>query len=112
MATTVGFGKLEREMLSNNLLPGDVRIAIIDFKNQVKTGMRLTPHENREQRLPEAPVGTAYYEFQVGQAHPGDPEPRGKRRLVALIDPQRQIQKMFFSDQHYTQGVWRQLQYP
>jgi hypothetical protein len=32
MAKTVGFGKLEREMLSNDLLPPDVRVAIVSFK--------------------------------------------------------------------------------
>jgi hypothetical protein len=48
----------------------------------------------------------------VGQAHPGDPRPRGKRRLVALLDAGRNILKMYFSDAHYTLGEWKQLQYP
>ncbi|HEY2785981.1 MAG TPA: ribonuclease domain-containing protein [Fimbriiglobus sp.] len=112
MAETVGFGKLEREMISNDRLPPDVRIAVVEFKNRIKTGQGLVPFGNREGRLPALTVGQAYYEFQVGQAHAGDDQPRGKRRLVALLDAGRNVVKIFFTDQHYTQGIWRQLQYP
>jgi hypothetical protein len=87
VAKTVGFGKLEREMLSNERPPPDLRVALIDFKNRIKSGLGLTPFENRDGGLPMAAAGQAYYEFQVGQAHPGDSRPRGKRRLVALLDP-------------------------
>jgi len=112
MAKTVGFGKLEREMLSNERLPPDVRVALIQFKNQIRTGANLTPYENRDSGLPAAAAGQAYIEFQVGQARPGDPRPRGKRRLVALLDPSRNILRMYFSDWHYKAGEWQQLQYP
>jgi guanyl-specific ribonuclease Sa len=118
MAKKVGFGKLEREMLSNDRLPPDVRIALVEFKNNLKVGRNiraganLIPFENREGGLPSAAVGQVYYEHQVGEAHAGDPEPRGKRRLVALVDPGRNILKIYFTDAHYTLGKWNQLQYP
>jgi guanyl-specific ribonuclease Sa len=118
MAKTIGFGKLERQMLSNDRLPPDVRVAITEFKNDLKAGMDLKTHdkltvfENREGRLPVAAAGQTYYEHQVGRAHEGDERERGKRRLVALVDTGRTVRTMYFSDQHYTQGVWRQLQYP
>ena len=118
MAKTIGFGKLEREMLSNDRLPPDVRVAVVTFKNDLKAGMNLrtggnlTLYDNRDGGLPSAAVGQTYYEHQVGQAHQGDPRPRGKRRLVALVDPSRNILKIYFTDAHYTLGEWRQLQFP
>jgi hypothetical protein len=112
MAKTVGFGKLEREMLSNDRLPPDVRVAVVEFKNNLKAGHNLTPYDNRDGGLPVATIGQSYYEQQVGQAHAGDPRPRGKRRLVALIDPAGNVLRIYFSDSHYTLGQWRQLQFP
>ena len=112
MAKTVGFGKLEREMLSNDRLPTDARIAVVQFKNQLRAGVGLVEFENRENGLPAAAAGQIYYEHQVGQAHPGDPRPAGKRRLVALLDAGQNILKMYFTDTHYTKGEWMQLQYP
>lgn len=112
MATTVGFGKLRREMLSSDRLPGDVRLAIIQFKNDLKTGRSMTKYENRDGGLPRLAAGQTYFEYQVGQAHPGDDQPRGKRRLVALLDAGRNLLGLFFTDSHYTQGQWQQLQYP
>ncbi len=112
MAKTVGFGKLEVEMLSNHRLPPDVRVAVIQFKNQIKAGTGLTVFENQEGGLPAAAAGQAYYEFQVGQAHEGDPRPRGKRRLVGLLDAGGNLLKLYFSDSHYQAGEWQRLQYP
>jgi guanyl-specific ribonuclease Sa len=112
MAQTTGFGKLEREMLSNNRLPPDVRVALIEFKNQLRVGRGLVPFGNREGGLPATAAGQVYYEHQVGQAHAGDPEPRGKRRLVGLVDAGHNLLKVYFSDRHYTLGNWMQLQYP
>jgi hypothetical protein len=99
-------------MLSNDRLPPDLRVAIVTFKNQLKTGRGLTPYENRDGGLPAAAAGQTYYEHQVGEAHPGDPRPRGKRRLVALVDVGHNILKIYFTDTHYTLGQWMQLQYP
>ena len=112
MAKTVGFGKQERQMLSNARLPPDVRVAIIDFKNRIKIGRGLVPFENREGRLPELAAGQSYYEHQVGEAHQGDARRRGKRRLVALVDASQNVLRMYFSEGHYTRGVWMELQYP
>ena len=112
MAKRVGFGKLQREMLSNERLPPDVRGSLIAFKNLIRTGGNLTPYENRDGGLPFLAAGQSYVEFQVGQAHPGDPRARGKRRLVALLDPRHNILRMYFSDSHYRLGEWQQLQFP
>jgi guanyl-specific ribonuclease Sa len=112
MAQTVGFGKQKREMLSNSRLAPDVRVALIDFKTQIKSGADLVVFENSEGGLDRLAAGEAYYEFDVGQAHAGDAEPRGKRRLVALVKPGRIIETMYFSDDHYKLGAWRELQYP
>jgi guanyl-specific ribonuclease Sa len=118
MAKTVGFGKLAREMLSNERLPPDVRVAIIEFKNSLKVGVniktraKLKPHHNREGLLPTLAHGQKYFEFDVGRAHPDDEEERGVRRLVGLVDSQMNLLKIYFSDSHYTGGVWQQLQYP
>jgi guanyl-specific ribonuclease Sa len=116
MAKTTGFGKLERQILSNERLPADVRIAVIEFKNQIRRG-NPAPRvfENRKGVLPAAAVGQVYYEHQVGQATaptPDDPNARGSRRLVALVDPGRNILRMYFSGDHYIPGQWYELQYP
>jgi hypothetical protein len=99
-------------MLSNERLPHDVRVAIVEFKNALKTGVILTAYKNWDNGLPQAPVGQTYYEWDVGEAHAGDPEPRGKRRLVALVDAGGNILKVYFTDTHYTLGLWKQLQFP
>jgi guanyl-specific ribonuclease Sa len=116
MAKTVGFGKLEREVWSNERLPPDVRMALIVFKNRIRSGAyALTIFNNREEGLPEAAVGQVYYEFQVGQARvpmPTDPHARGSRRLVALVSPGNKIERMYFTGDHYIPGTWFELQYP
>ena len=118
MAKTVGFGKRERKMLSNDRLPHDVRVAVTEFKHDLKAGMnlrtggKLDPYENRDGGLPPAPVGHAYFEYQVGHAREGDSRPCGKRRLVALVGPGRNVLTIYFTDTHYTLGEWKQLQFP
>ncbi len=116
MAKTVGFGKLQRQMLSNDRLPGDVRRAVIEFKNQISRGNPLPRvYENRDGGLPATAAGQVYYEYQVGQATastPSDPNARGARRLVALVDAGRTILRMYFTGDHYLPGQWFELQYP
>src|SRR5215208_3217200 len=112
MPKQVDFGKQRRRVLSNARLPPDVRVALIEFKNLIHRGGPLTEFGNREEGLPRAAAGQTYYEYQVGQAHEGDEQPRGKRRLVALLDPGRNVLKMYFSDAHYAVGEWAELQYP
>ncbi len=114
MAKTVGFGKLEREMLSNDRLPPAVRVAIIEFKHEIARG-NATPFENREDGLPRARAGQDYCEYQVGQAtapSSDDPNARGSHRLVALVDAANTILKMYCTQDHYAPGEWMQLQYP
>jgi guanyl-specific ribonuclease Sa len=116
MAKTVGFGKLEREMLSNERLPHEVRVARIFFKHQLHN--RQPPpriFENREGVLPAAAVGQTYYEYQVGQATastPQFPTLRGSHRLVALVDAGGNVLRMYYTQGHYQAGSWWQLQYP
>ena len=80
-------------------------------KNDLRAGRNPAPYENRDGGLPATAAGQAYYEHQVG-AHLGDPRPRGKRRLVALLDAGRNVLKIYFTDAHYTKGEWKQLQFP
>jgi guanyl-specific ribonuclease Sa len=115
MPSTIGFGKLEREMLSNDRLPVVVRIAIVEFKNRIRSGAGLVTFKNNEGALPALAAGQHYYEYQVGWATAptsGDPNARGSHRLVALVDAQRNILKMYLTQEHYAAGSWKQLQYP
>ncbi len=116
MATTIGFGKLQRAMLSNDRLPPDVRVALIDFKNQIHRGNPLPEvFRNDEGELPATAAGHVYYKYRVGQARvptPEHPSTRGSRRLVALVDAGGNILRMYFTGNHYTRGPWYELQYP
>jgi guanyl-specific ribonuclease Sa len=115
MGHSIGFGKLEREMMSNDRLPHDVRLALVQFKQAIRGGALLTPFENRDGVLPEAAVGQRYYEFQVGQATaPTEqfPTDAGSRRLVALVGAGNNILRMYFTGEHYRPYSWWQLQYP
>ena len=116
MAKSVGFGKLERTMLSSERLPPDLRVALVEFKNRIR---RANPpprvFDNEEGGLPPAAAGQVYYEYQVGQARvptPDDPRARGSRRLVALVDARNSILRMYFTGEHYSPGQWYELQYP
>jgi len=116
MATTIGFGKLKREMLSNDRLPPVARVALIELKNQIRRGDPLpTVFENCEGGLPPVAAGQTYYEFQVGEATaptPRDPNARGSHRLVALVEAGGSILRMYYTQTHYNPGEWAQLQYP
>ncbi len=116
MAKTVGFGKLRRKMLSNRRLPASVRVAVRDFKYQIKLANPLPRvFDNREGALPRTTAGQVYYEFQVGQATApteDDPNARGSHRLVALADAANNVLKMYYTRAHYDAGFWWQLQYP
>lgn len=117
MSYTKGFGKLERGVWSNDRLPADVRIARIQFKQQIRTWLPQPPteFENYQNVLPQAGNGQTYYEYQVGEATaPTEEFPtlRGRRRLVALADAGRNVLKMYFSDDHYAAGSWVELEHP
>jgi hypothetical protein len=115
VAYSVGFGKLEREVLSNDRLPTDVRLALVCFKQALRSRDHLQPFDNEGTVLPEALAGQTYYKFQVGEARsptPEHPSLAGSRRLVALVDPCQRVLKIYFTDDHYRPGSWWQLQYP
>ncbi|MGL4464748.1 MAG: hypothetical protein ACRDD1_07565 [Planctomycetia bacterium] len=112
MAKTIDFGAHTRKMLSNRRLPNDLRIAVVTFKNQLRSGQGLRRFENNRNELPSLAAGQNFYEWQVGAAHAGDDRPAGVRRLVARVDAGGNIVDLFFTDSHYTKGEWMQLQYP
>ena len=115
MAHRTGFGKLERTVLSVNRLPPDVRMAIVNFKNHLRSGANLVVFHNRENVLPATAHGQCYYEFQVGAARAPTaqfPTTAGERRIVGLVDAADNLLKIYFTDEHYAAGSWFQLQYP
>ena len=115
MGHTVGFGRLEREKLSNERLPEDVRIALIQFKQAIRSPKPAEVFENREGLLPPTAVGQVYYKYQVGSARAPTaqfPSDAGNRRLVALVDAGKNILKVYFTGVHYKPGSWWELQYP
>jgi hypothetical protein len=115
VAYRVGFGKLEREVLGNDRLPTDVRIALVGFKHAIRSGQPLRGFDNEGTVLPSVGAGQRFLESQVGQATAPTaeyPSLAGRRRLVALVDPCNRVVKVYFSDDHYKPGSWWQLQHP
>jgi hypothetical protein len=89
----------------------DVTRAIVNAKREWSTGRRqnLTEHEGRElANIVRRGPGSKLWEFQVGRAHPGDPDARGSRRLV-LWEDSGQIKRIFFSKDHYSPGSWYEI---
>ncbi len=91
-------------------LPPDARVALITAKNSVKSGAALRSFGNDRGRtivegspLPKPAVGCAYFEFDVGQAHPGDQRgERGVKRLVLEVNgATRQILETYYTEEHY-----------
>ena len=116
MPTTIGFGKLERTLLSADRLPHSVQIARILFKQQIRSrAPGLTRFKNAQNVLPAAAKGQLYYEFPVGWATAPTPEfptPAGSHRLVALVDARDNVLKMYYTRSHYAAQEWWELQYP
>ena len=51
----------------------------------------------------------AYFlECRVGEAHVGDPQRKGSRRLVLQVDSLR-VNRMLFTDGHYKAGQWYEI---
>ncbi len=93
-------------------LAEDVRIAITLAKNRISVNLppRAQIFQNRPAVLPNLDDGCQYYEFQVGAAHPGDPQPAGKRRLVIEVNEKaRQVREVYFTDQHYASGSFQRI---
>ncbi|MCA9010930.1 MAG: hypothetical protein KDB01_14360 [Planctomycetaceae bacterium] len=110
-------GKIAKSQVpvrSSQTLPQDVRIAIAQLKEQLRAGHlprifnnNNLPLEGIGSPLPRLDDGCVYREFQVGVAHPGDPRPTGKRRLVAeIVEKPCQIRALYFSDEHYLRGTF------
>lgn len=90
-------------------LAPEVREEIANAKNALKAGATLVFFQNRPDRAlaggPPLPVlsdGCRYIEFQVGEAHPDDSRPRGRRRLVFEVhQPSGRIQETYYTEDHY-----------
>jgi guanyl-specific ribonuclease Sa len=93
-------------------LPNDVRTAIATLKTRIRASLprQRDVFENRHSPLPNADQGCQYYRIQVGAAHPGDPRPAGRRRLVVEVNVKaREIREIYFSDEHYRSGTFRRV---
>lgn len=104
--------KNQIEKVSSIRLAEDVRLAIIEAKRILQAGVPPARHRhnNVPAFLPNPDKGCEYFEFDVGQAHPGDPEPRGKRRLVMeVVTGPRQVREIYFSDSHYASGQFKRV---
>jgi hypothetical protein len=135
MACTVGFGKLAIPVISNSRLPADVQEARILFKQRIREYFQgratlkifenghhrylAEPEDDKRNRhsqvLPTAAHGQTYFEYQVGTATVPtlrDPNARGCRRLIALVDSGARVLAMYFTDEHYEVGSIVRLQHP
>jgi hypothetical protein len=80
-------GKIAKSQVpvwSHERLPPQAKVALMAAKNTIRCGGRIEPFGNEYGRergdgppLPKPAQGCSYYEFQVGQARPGDPWARG-----------------------------------
>ena len=103
--------------MSRSALPPDLHIALVTFKNSIRTGQNLVAFHNgkpdhRDRRhpgpspLPTLDNGCCYYEFDVGHGH----QNRRCRRLVAeVVIKSLEIREMYFTDDHYTKGSFVRL---
>lgn len=91
-------------------LPPDALTALIQAKNALKQGQRLRAFGNQRGRtdlegppLPAPSDGCSYYEIQVGQARPDDPQGEaGARRLVLEVNESSdQIMEIYYTEAHY-----------
>jgi guanyl-specific ribonuclease Sa len=91
-------------------LPADVRRAISKVKTRIRSSIPPTVFRNEKHQLPRPSQGCQYREFRVGNAHPGDSRPAGKRRLVLEINVKgREVREIYFTDHHYMPGSFRRL---
>ena len=109
--------KSQIPVMRRSALPRDLQTAIINFKNHLKRGTRITvfwngkPDEHGRRRagpspLPRLSDGCCYYEYDVGRGR-GD---RGNRRIVAeVVTSNRTIREIYFTDDHYTKGSFARL---
>ena len=111
----VGWCGLVRELLmkpaSKGSLGAEVVAAIIEAKHDVARHTQAQPvlkkYEGREISDPDiGRPGTDFFEKQVGEARPNDPQgASGQRRLVLKVQSGR-ITAMLFTDGHYRPGTW------
>lgn len=98
-------------------LPVDALMAYIEAKNLLKAGGALRVFANSRGNspfegppLPAPSQGCVYYELQVGQARPGDPQGRaGSKRLVLEANEKsEQLMEAYYTEEHYGKFTfWR-----
>lgn len=109
--------KSQIALMHRRSLPGDVLVAVISFKNDLRAGVNITAflngkldHRGRRHAgpspLPRLDDGCCYYEYDVGAGRTD----RGNRRLVAeVVTSSREIRELYFTDDHYTKGSFVRL---
>lgn len=98
--------------ISQQQLPPAAKVALIEAKNALRCGPSLEKFKNKPDHeagtgcpLPKPALGCRYLEFDVGQAHPGDDEPRGSQRLVLEVEESSHaIREVYFTTEHYAKS--------
>jgi guanyl-specific ribonuclease Sa len=89
-------------------LPPETRAALIEAKNQLRTGFAARQFLNNRGQyegdgspLPKLDAGCLYREFDVGESR--DPVPnRGTKRLVIEWHPSsQQVKNVYYTENHY-----------
>lgn len=110
--------KSQIPFLAHASLPTYARIALIEAKNKLKHGTAeelakgtlFRTFQNKQGAtnlegppLPAPDLGCQLFEFDVGQAHEGDPKGRrGVKRLVLEINiSSKQIMEVYLTEEHY-----------
>lgn len=99
--------KSQLDTIPHAFLPPDAKLALIHYKNTLRTGRAGQRFQNREDQLPTPSNGCDYFEWDVGAAHPEDDEPRGQRRLVfEVVEKSLEIREIYFTPGHYQKGTF------
>lgn len=97
---------------SQSSLAPEVKEAIALAKNALRTNGPRTLFKNVKggsrgdgPPLPGVPQGCKYFEFPVGTAHPDDPNPKGRRRLVLTVHSSGRILEIYYTENHFAKGT-------
>lgn len=95
---------------AQHTLSSEALTAIIQAKNAIRSGQfgglfgnQYGNFPGEGPPLPAPALGSTYFEWDVGQARPGDSRgQRGSKRLVLEISEKSgQILEMYYTDEHY-----------
>ena len=91
--------------ITRGFIPGSYPTARAPVQPAGPTGIL---HHNAPEVLPRTRPGENYYEYQIGEARPNDPRPRGRKRLVVLVRGTK-ILKLYFTAEHYKKGSFVEI---